>query len=337
MKRLFNHSLKPYNTFGIHAVAGEMIVVENADEVSGLMPQYKEALVLGGGSNVLLLKDEYPVVIHMKNKGKQILSEDDRHVLVRVEAGEVWNDFVQWALEKKLGGIENLVLIPGQVGTAPVQNIGAYGREVKDVITKVETIDRHTGKSVLFRADECRFAYRHSIFKERKNRYLITAVHFRLDKPPHRILDNYGSIRKILEEEQITRPGIRDIARIISRIRRSKLPDPAVTGNAGSFFKNPVVDVSLAENLRRAYADIPLYPVEGSPDKIKLAAGWLIDKSGLKGYTMGEAAVHDRQALVLINRGNATGEDIAALAEYVRDQVREKFGVELSPEVSRVE
>ncbi len=336
MKIYKDIDLRPYNTFGIHAVAKCLIEIENGGELEQVLPEYPSALILGGGSNVLLLNGHIECVIHIAHRGIEVIDKDNRHVWVRVQAGEPWNDFVQWALEHDFGGVENLALIPGSTGAAPVQNIGAYGREVKEVIERVEAIERQTGKPEIFTPEQCGFGYRDSIFKSSlKGHYVIRSVVFRLNLPPHRISTSYGSISQWLQRRGIEKPGIKDVANAVMDIRRSKLPDPGVAGNAGSFFKNPIVSREQFEQLHRKYPEIPHYPAT-EKGSVKLAAGWLIDQCGLKGYRMGNAAVHDRQALVLVNTGNASGKDIAGLAQFIVETVYQHFGIRLEREVNYV-
>lgn len=331
-----NKSLKALNTFGIEASARYYAGVENSGEIKSVLAEWRgmnlPLLVLGGGSNVLFTKDFEGFILHMCNKGIQVTGEDEGHIFVRVEAGEVWDDFVQFCIDRGLGGVENLVAIPGSAGAAPVQNIGAYGAEVKDVIEEVTLRLLEDGREHVIHASECTFGYRTSLFKTSlKGKVVITSVLFRLKKHPV-VNPGYGDVQRKLEEAGIDRPGIGDISSIIRGIRANKLPDPQTTGNAGSFFKNPVVDTFMYAKLLEENPALPFYPQ--ADGLVKLAAGWLIEQCGLKGYRRGDAAVHSRQALVLINHGNASGRQIIALAAHVIETVWQRFGVRLEPEVN---
>jgi UDP-N-acetylmuramate dehydrogenase len=331
-----NKSLKNLTTFGVECLAESYIAVNQTDELverlqSGEIDT-EHLLILGGGSNLLFTRNFDGLVLHMCNKGIEVESEDDDFVFVRVQAGEEWDDFVGYCLDRNLGGVENLIAIPGRVGASPVQNIGAYGAEVKDVITEVELAFLSNGRRCVLTAHDCNFGYRSSIFKnELKGKVVITSVVFRLRKHPE-IQAGYGDVQKQLNNEGITSPTIRDVARIIRSIRDAKLPDPKVTGNAGSFFKNPVIDEGVADKLKAAHPEMPFYLQAGG--QVKLAAGWLIEQCGLKGFKMGHAAVHDRQALVLVNLGEATGQEVVSLANWIINRVEEQFGVRLEPEVN---
>ncbi|MEN8118533.1 MAG: UDP-N-acetylmuramate dehydrogenase [Bacteroidota bacterium] len=338
MIRFFeNHSLKPYNTFGVDAKAKyffEFTEVEDLHEFlnSNKSWQDEKMIVLGEGSNILFRDDFNGLIIRPNVPGIYSVYEDREHEWLEVGAGEIWDEFVQHAVTYRLGGIENLSLIPGTVGAAPVQNIGAYGQEVCNVVEKVKGYDLEKGEPGEYSAEECRFAYRDSIFKSyRKNKFIITSVIFRLKKFPEFNL-KYG-----LLEEKVKKRGevsLHNIRQSVIDIRQSKLPDVKELGSAGSFFKNPVVDAGVAEKLKKQHADIPVYPAENG--KAKLAAGWLIEQAGWKGYRNGDAAVHHQQALVLVNHGNATGKDIFNLSEKIKQSVFEKFGVKLDREVNCV-
>ncbi|MEN3929771.1 UDP-N-acetylmuramate dehydrogenase [Microvirga sp. W0021] len=323
-------SLQQKNTFGlpvsarhiVHAATGEELVTTwRKAEKEGL-----PFLLLGQGSNVLFLEDFAGYIALNEIKGIEI-TETDSDWLVHVGGGEVWHDLIVDLLEKNIAGLENLALIPGCTGSAPIQNIGAYGRELKDFCSYVELLDLRTGKLSRLEASECAFGYRESIFKHQyKSGYAITAVGLGLPKKWQPVL-TYGELRSF-DPDKVTAKAVFDA---ICQIRRSKLPDPSVTGNAGSFFKNPVVDAEKAQSLLAKYPDMPAYKqADGS---LKLAAGWLIDQCGLKGHQIGGAAVHTQQALVIINLNNATPQDVANLARHVRQQVAERFGILLEPEV----
>ena len=282
---------------------------------------------------MLLTKNIEQLVVHLNIKGISIDREDDNAVYLTVNAGENWHEFVLWAIEQGYGGIENLSLIPGNVGTCPIQNIGAYGVEVKDVISKVETIEIETNKLVSFSNTECNFGYRNSIFKnEAKGKYIITSVCFKLSKSNHKLTTSYGAIEKELTDKQITNPTIKDISDAVIAIRQSKLPDPNEIGNSGSFFKNPVISISLFEELKNKYPTIPSYPV--SEKEIKVPAGWLIEQSGFKGKRYGDYGVHEKQALVLVNYGNASGKDIFELAQKIQATIKETYKIDLEIEVN---
>lgn len=330
-----NHSLKAHNTFGIDAKAKyyfEFTELEDLEVFLNSNNTWKEEklIVLGEGSNILFMNDFDGLVIHPNVPGMNSVWEDRNHDWIEVGAGEVWDEFVEFAVDQGLGGTENLSLIPGKVGAAPVQNIGAYGQEVCRLVEKVKGYDLEKGCAAEFSATECEFAYRNSVFKNYlKNRFIITSVIFRLDKFPEFNL-GYGQLEeKVKEKGEATLHTIREA---VIEIRSSKLPDVKEVGNAGSFFKNPVVDVLLAEQIKSKYPEIPFYP--GGEGKIKLAAGWLIEQSGWKGKRIGEAGVHEQQALVIVNYGKATGKEIYALSEEICKSVEEKFGVALEREVN---
>ena len=332
-----NYSLKQHNTFGINAHAKyffeftdieDLAVFLNSNESIG----EEKILVIGEGSNILLLNDFDGLVIHPNLPGIQIVKEDRQNIWIEVGAGEVWDEFVQFTVDYGLGGIENLSLIPGSVGAAPVQNIGAYGQEVGSVVEKVKGFDLNLKRQVEYLAVQCEFGYRSSIFKNAlKNSFVITSVVFKLEKFPEFVL-GYGDVEKRAREKgEITLGNIR---KSIIEIRQSKLPDTKEIGNAGSFFKNPEVDTDLAESLKNRFENMPVYP--GSNGKVKLAAGWLIEKAGWKGVREGEVGVHEKQALVIVNYGNATGKQIFDFSSKIKQSVFEKFGVELEREVNCV-
>lgn len=328
-----NFSLKNYNTFGIEVKAKKFISVNTIPELIEVLRIEKSVFLLSGGSNMLLTKDIEQTVVHINLKGISILDETDKGVLVEVAAGENWHDFVQWSVERNYGGIENLSLIPGNVGTCPIQNIGAYGVEVKDVIESVNALEIATGISKTFSNDECKFGYRNSIFKnEAKGKYVITGVTFRLTTIHHKLNTSYGAIESELNKNGIQHPSLKDISNSVIAIRSSKLPDPKNIGNSGSFFKNPVISISHFETLQVSYPEIPSYPVDA--ENVKVPAGWLIEQSGFKGKRFGDAGVHTKQALVLVNYGNATGEEIYNLANKIQQTIFEKFGISLEIEVN---
>ena len=325
-------SLLPYNTFGIDVKSKHFIDVKSIDELKAVLNQnqLQNLLVLGGGSNLLLTKDFEGLTLRIQNRGIEIVEQDDRKARVKVAAGENWHDFVLWCLENDLGGVENLALIPGNVGAAPIQNIGAYGVELREVFESCEAISIDTGKVKIFKKDECDFGYRNSIFKNTlKGKYIIFSVQFNLNKPPHELNISYKGLSEKLEGKI---PNIQSIAQAVIEIRSSKLPNPKKIGNCGSFFKNPVISLIKFNDLKQQYPDIPHYPDQ--LDKIKIPAAWLIDTLGYKGYRNQEAGVHPNQALVLVNYGNATGAEIKKLAQQIRNKVKEKFAINLEFEVN---
>ena len=325
-------SLLPYNTFGIDVISKQFVGVKSIDELQAVLNQnqLENLLVLGGGSNLLLTKDFEGLTIRIENRGIEILEENDRKARVKVAAGENWHDFVLWCLENDLGGVENLALIPGSVGAAPIQNIGAYGVELREVFESCEAISIDTGKVKIFKKDECDFGYRNSIFKNTlKGQYIIFSVQFNLNKPPHALNISYKGLSEKLQGKN---PNIQIIAQAVIEIRSSKLPDPKQIGNCGSFFKNPVIPLIQFNDLKQQYPDIPHYPDQ--VDKIKIPAAWLIDTLGYKGYRNHEAGVHPNQALVLVNYGNAKGAEIKKLAQQIRNKVKEKFAINLEFEVN---
>lgn len=334
IKENYGYSLLNHNTFGIDVKADRFVEYTTVGDLKQLItiPGFREEtrLHIGGGSNLLFMDDFHGVVLHSLIGGMEIVNETEESVWVRVGAGEVWDDFVAWCVDRGLGGVENLSLIPGEVGASAVQNIGAYGVEAKDVIEKVETVEVATGCERSFSTAECGFAYRHSIFKrELKSEYVVTYVTFRLSKRPVYRLD-YGNIKAELEKYPQT--DLSAIRQAIIAIRRDKLPDPKTEGNAGSFFMNPVISSEKFEKLKNEYPDIPHY--DAGPGQVKVPAAWLIDRCGWKGRSVGRAGVHPRQALVLVNRGGATGKEIADLSEQIRFSVREKYRIEICPEVN---
>jgi UDP-N-acetylmuramate dehydrogenase len=328
-----NISLLPYNSFHLDVQATEMTTVSSVDEIQTVFAQKKNVqLILGGGSNILLTRNVEGLVLKVDIRGIDEIREEETHVFIRAGAGENWHAFVQHAVHRNWGGLENLSLIPGSVGAAPIQNIGAYGVELKDVFYELEAYDRKENKVFTFGVNDCRFGYRDSIFKSgEKGRYIILNVTFILKKIP--VLNtSYGAIRDELKKMNIATPTIADISNAVITIRRSKLPDPAEIGNAGSFFKNPVVNQETFRSLSSVYPNMPVYPHEDK--SVKLAAGWLIEQCGWKGYRKDDAGVHVNQALVLVNYGHATGKQIFELSEKILTSVRHKFGVKLEREVN---
>ncbi|MCO6482366.1 MAG: UDP-N-acetylmuramate dehydrogenase [Flavobacteriales bacterium] len=338
MEILRDADLLPFNTFHIAAKTKALARFSNVEELRKLLhaPELQglPRMVLGGGSNILLTRDWPGVVLLNEITGIEALEETGREVLVRAGAGVVWHEFVMHCVGQGWGGLENLSLIPGRVGAAPMQNIGAYGVEIKDCFDHLEALRISDGEVVRFNNADCRFGYRESFFKrEGKGQYIILSVAFRLSKD--RVVDtHYGSIKAELEKRGISSPTIRDVSDAVIAIRRSKLPDPLVLGNAGSFFKNPVVPQALADRIKADHPDLSAYPAgEG---QVKLAAGWLIEKAGWKGFRDGDRGVHKDQALVLVNYGHASGAAIHDLSTQILESVKEKFGVELEREVNVV-
>ena len=331
-----NHNLQELNTFGLSCIARQFITIRSHTELLKFLEKYKSSndplLILGGGSNILFTKDYNGIVLKNEIKGIDIIQENDNEIWVKVGAGEIWHDFVLYCVTKNWAGIENLSLIPGTVGASPIQNIGAYGVEAKDVIQEVNAINITDSVKRNFLAEDCQFGYRDSIFKkELKNQLIITSVVFKFQKNPD-INISYGAIQSVLDDKGVRNPTIKDISDTIIRIRQSKLPDPKKIGNAGSFFKNPVISTSLYKKLQIKHSSIPGYPLDD--EQIKVPAGWLIEQAGWKGKTIGSIGVHKHQALVLVNYGNGNGNEIKKLAYMIKDDVFEKFGINISLEVN---
>ncbi len=328
-------SLKGFNTFGIDVRAKEFVVVNAHQDLFDLILKRdltkEKFLMLGGGSNILFTKDFEGLLIKNEIGGIHVVHEDDQHICLRVGAGMIWHELVLYCIDRGWGGLENLSLIPGTVGASPIQNIGAYGVEVKDLIDEVEGIDLIHKNTRMIKSQECEFGYRSSVFKTSlKNSFLITAVVFRLNKK-HQLHVEYGAIRDELTRMKVDHPSIKDVSNAVINIRQSKLPDPNIIGNAGSFFKNPVVSQEKLDILKVAYPSIVSYPFKND---FKLAAGWLIEQAGWKGHREGNVGCHEKQALVLVNHGNASGTEILQLAQKIQESVSNKFGVELEMEVN---
>lgn len=328
-----NFSLKNYNTFGIDVKAKKFVSISTLEELKEVLSIENEIFLLSGGSNMLLTKDIDKTVVHVNLKGIATLEESENQVVVEVLAGEDWHQFVLWCVNHDFGGVENLSLIPGNVGTCPIQNIGAYGVEVKDVIESVETIEIKSGKTKTFSNSECEFGYRNSIFKNTlKGKFVITKVRFKLTKVKHNLNTSYGAIESELSSNNIQNPTIKDISNAVIAIRQSKLPDPKEIGNSGSFFKNPVISKSHFDRLQEKYPKIPSYPIDEFT--VKVPAGWLIETAGFKGKRFGEAGIHDKQALVLVNHGNACGKEVFEVAKHIQSKIYIDFGIELEIEVN---
>ncbi|WP_159022732.1 UDP-N-acetylmuramate dehydrogenase [Formosa sp. L2A11] len=330
-----NVSLKPYNTFGIDVVAKHFVTISTLEDLKAVLElkDYPEKLILGGGSNILLTKDVNALVILSRLKGISITSKTDDTVLVKANAGENWHEFVLWTLSHDFGGLENMSLIPGNVGTSPIQNIGAYGIELKDHFESCEAINIETKTLTTFNKEECEFGYRNSIFKQHeKGKYIITSVTFKLTTKNHILHTNYGAITAELDAKGITNPTIQEVSNAVIAIRQSKLPDPKKIGNSGSFFKNPVVDKSVYLQVLKQFPDLPSYPV--SETEVKIPAGWLIEKAGFKGKRLGNYGVHQNQALVLVNYGGATGCEILKLSSVIQQTIQRIFNITIESEVN---
>lgn len=326
-----NISLKQYNTFGIDVFAKRFVSVSSIKELIEIIAIEKDVFLLGGGSNILLTSNIEKLVIHLNLKGIIVNNIKKNTVLVTADAGENWHDFVLWCISQNYGGLENLSLIPGNVGTSPIQNIGAYGVEIKNIFHQLEAVNIETGKTKIFTNNDCDFGYRNSVFKKKlKGKYIIVNVTFKLSKQMHKTNASYGAIKTYLQN--IKEPTIKNISDAVIAIRQNKLPDPKIVGNGGSFFKNPIINSTLFNLLQKKYPEIPHYIV--SNKEIKIPAGWLIEQCGFKGVRFGDAGVHTKQALVLVNYNNATGKEIYKLALNIQQKVKETFGIELDIEVS---
>lgn len=331
-----NISLKPYNTFGIESYAESFVSVTSLSQLQNIISKNKDVFILSGGSNILLTKNISKPVVYLNLKGIEILESSNlNEVLVKAQAGENWHEFVLWCIANNFGGLENLSLIPGNVGTSPMQNIGAYGVEIKDVFYALEALDIATGKTKTFNKEDCSFGYRESVFKNIfKGKYIITNVTFKLTKNQHKLNTSYGAIQAELDQKNIKNPTIKNVSNAVINIRESKLPNPKEIGNSGSFFKNPVIYTTYFEVLEKEYPKIPHYPI--SDKFVKIPAGWLVEQCGFKGKRFGDAGVHKNQALVLVNYGNATGKEIFELAQKILKSIKGKFNIDLEVEVNIV-
>ncbi|MEX0823960.1 MAG: UDP-N-acetylmuramate dehydrogenase [Balneolaceae bacterium] len=335
-----NIALTSYNTLGVEAIAPLFVEITDRDQ----LPELSEngffdnttPVILGGGSNVLFFGDPKNPVVKISIPGIEVVKENHNHVWVKAGGGVNWHHLVSWCVEKGFGGIENLALIPGTVGAAPIQNIGAYGTELDQVFRELEGYIIADQKFETFQKEECKFAYRDSIFKrELKGEVIVTSVTLKLDKKPHQIADSYYSLQQYFEDHQVTNPSINDVYNAVISIRKSKLPDPSLLSNAGSFFKNPVVNQETFRGLKSGYPDIPSYPMDDG--EVKIPAGWLIEKAGWKGRRVGNVGTYENQALVIVNHGNATGREIYDHAMKIQSDVSKKFGIKLAPEVNVIE
>ncbi len=332
-----NVSLKPYNTFGVEALARYFTTLRQKEDLFELIHSKVYSafphLILGGGSNILFTHHYEGLVIRTALTGLAVVSQTDSHVDLKVGSGVVWDDVVAYCVDQGWGGIENLSLIPGTAGAAPIQNIGAYGVEIKQVIQTVDVIDMKDGTERSFTNADCQFGYRESAFKGAwKEKYFISSITLRLTKKNHQLSTHYGAITEVLQQRKVSTPSLHDVRDVVIHIRQSKLPDPAVLGNAGSFFKNPTIAVAHLAVIQESYPSMPFYPVDNQ--YVKVPAGWLIEQCGWKGKKFAKVAVHHQQALVLINLGGATGEEIIALARKISESVREKFNINLVMEVN---
>jgi UDP-N-acetylmuramate dehydrogenase len=335
MNIISDFSLKKYNTFGIEAKAKLFVDIHSVQELKTILQENKNSkkFILGGGSNMLLTQDIDALVIHIDLKGKTILKQDENFVWVESQAGENWHEFVLWTIDQNYGGLENMSLIPGNVGTTPIQNIGAYGAEIKDTFVSCNAMNIVTQDIVTFNTPECKFGYRESVFKnELKDQYIITSVVFKLSKQNHKINISYGDITIELAKKNITNPSLKDVSNAVIAIRQSKLPDPKELGNSGSFFKNPIIPKSKFKKIQEQFPEMKYYEV--SETEVKVPAGWLIEQAGFKGKRFGDAGIHKNQALVLVNYGNATGQEILNVSKNIQKTIFDTFGIHIEAEVN---
>ncbi|MEC5166290.1 UDP-N-acetylmuramate dehydrogenase [Flavobacterium sp. PL11] len=329
------YSLKNHNTFGIEAKAKQFIAVQSVEELQLILQQNRaqNIFILGGGSNMLLTRDIDALVIHIDLKGKKVIAEDENFVWVESQAGENWHDFVLYTIENNYGGLENMSLIPGNVGTTPVQNIGAYGTEIKDTFVSCQAVAIKNQELKTFTKEECNFGYRESIFKnEVKDHYIITSVVYKLTKKEHKINVSYGDIINELTKNNISSPTLKEISNAVIAIRKSKLPDPKELGNSGSFFKNPILKKTDFIKIQQQFPEMKFYDI--SETEVKVPAGWLIEQAGFKGKRFGDAGIHKNQALVLVNYGNATGQEILEVSKNIQETIYKKFGIYIEAEVN---
>jgi UDP-N-acetylmuramate dehydrogenase len=335
-----NVDLQSLNTFGIKVSASRFVTIKSTEEARTLFqsPIFKNSkhLILGGGSNVLFTKDFDGLVVKVELRGIDIVSENENTLTLKVASGEVWHQFVSYCVERNLGGVENLSLIPGTIGAAPIQNIGAYGVEIRSILTYVEAIEINTGAIRMFSNAECKFGYRDSIFKQHeKGKYLISSITLTLTKRNHQFNTSYGAIEETLKQQGVTEPTVKSISDAVTHIRKSKLPDPQVVGNAGSFFKNPTIENKLYESIKKDYPTFPSFP--SGDGHVKIPAAWLIEQCGWKGKTFDHIGVHKNQALVLVNYGGGDGKKIWQLALDIKASVEQKFNIVLQPEVNVID
>jgi UDP-N-acetylmuramate dehydrogenase len=330
-----NFSLKNYNTFGIEAKAKKFVAVHSLAELTSVLRQNnsENTFILGGGSNMLLTQDIKALVIHIDLKGKRVIDENEDYAWVESQAGENWHEFVLWTIDQNFGGLENMSLIPGNVGATPLQNIGAYGTEIKDTFVSCTALTSLNLELKTFTKEDCRFGYRESIFKnEVKDQYIITSVVFKLTKQNHNINTSYGDITNELAKNKITIPNLKDVSDAVVAIRKSKLPDPKELGNSGSFFKNPILLKTDFKKIQQQFPQMKYYEV--SETEVKVPAGWLIEEAGLKGKRFGDAGIHKNQALVLVNYGKATGQEILNVSKHIQKTIFTKFGIHIEAEVN---
>lgn len=326
-----NISLKKYNTFGIDVKAKRFVCINSLSDLKKLIKTEKELFLLGEGSNILLTSNIAKTVVYINTKGIIVNDSIENEVLVTAEAGENWHEFVLWCISQNYGGLENLSFIPGKVGTSPIQNIGAYGVEMKDCFYSLEALELATGKIATFKKEDCNFDYRNSVFKkELKGKYVIVNVTFKLTKQNHQLHIDYGNLQS--ELKNIKNPTLKDVSDAVIAIRKRKLPNPKEIGNSGSFFKNPVVSTKLFKEIQQKYPEMPFYVI--SDNEVKIPAGWLIEQCGFKGKRIGDAGVHQKQALVLVNYGNTSGQEIYDLAKQIQHKVKETFFILLEMEVN---
>ncbi|SHJ51112.1 UDP-N-acetylmuramate dehydrogenase [Pseudozobellia thermophila] len=328
-------SLQPYNTFGIEAKARYFCEIKSIDDLRTALrlDLHPRKFVISGGSNMLITQDIDALVLYMNIKGIEVMAEDEAQVTLKIMAGENWHQMVLWTLDQGYGGLENMSLIPGNTGTAPIQNIGAYGVELKDSFVSCEAMDVGNQELKTFSKEACRFGYRDSYFKNQgKGKYIITSVTLQLTKKDHKKNTSYGAIEAKLRELGVSDPTIKDISRAVIAIRREKLPDPSELGNSGSFFKNPIIDAGKFKQFAKDHPKAPFYKI--SDDAYKIPAGWLIEQCGFKGKRYGDAGIHKNQALVLVNYGKASGNEILELAKTIMEKVRQSFDIQIVPEVN---
>lgn len=335
-----NYSLRSHNTFGISVFSRYFIEIDNLEVLkNALYWQQVENIpfyILGGGSNVVFTQDFEGIVLWMNIKGKTVIQENEARVMLNIKAGENWHETVLWTLEQGYNGLENLALIPGSVGAAPIQNIGAYGVEVKEVIECVEVFDTQQNNIYKIVNAECRFGYRDSIFKQQPNRFVVISVTLHLKKTISDVNLSYAPIAQYFKSNKIKNPTPFEVARVVMDIRQSKLPDPKVLGNCGSFFKNPVVPISVYEQLKSTFPDVPSFKIPNDSSVMKIPAGWLIEQSGFKGKKTGNVGVHEHQALVLVNLGGATGMEVFEFSQHIIKTIENQFGIRLETEVNMV-
>lgn len=338
MQKTKKTSLKSYNSFGVNAISTKFTIANSEQKITEFLERisFSSPIILGGGTNILFKNNIDTNIIKIEIKGITITSETSKHIDISVGAGEKWDDLVNWSIQRNYGGLENLSLIPGNVGSAPIQNIGAYGVELKDCFLRCRAVSVESGTIKIFHSNECDFSYRSSIFKkDLKNKYIISNVSFRLSKKNHKINLSYEPLKKHIINKNITEPTIKDISNSVIEIRNSKLPDPKIIGNCGSFFKNPIISLIDFKKLNETQNNVPFFNV--SPDKVKVPAAWLIEKCGFKGKKEGNTGTHKAHALIIVNHGKATGKEIFNFAQKIKNAVLRKFNILLEEEVNIIE